>query len=94
VRSFRAVARGQNLGFSRRWVPRGPLGGCTCYCGHSQTGVDEWQLSPPSNEMEWTPPSLRGNKVGIGDVAQASCTIGYELMCAMARGMPIEVIEN
>jgi alanine racemase len=34
---------------------------------------------------------LCGNQVRIDDVARASGTIGYELMCALARRVPVEV---
>ncbi|MGF6245335.1 MULTISPECIES: alanine racemase [Paraburkholderia] len=34
---------------------------------------------------------LWGDQVKIDDVAQASGTIGYELMCALARRVPVEV---
>jgi len=34
---------------------------------------------------------LWGDQVKIDDVAHASGTIGYELMCALARRVPVEV---
>jgi alanine racemase len=34
---------------------------------------------------------LWGDQVKIDDVAEASGTIGYELMCALARRVPVEV---
>jgi alanine racemase len=34
---------------------------------------------------------LWGEQVKIDDVAHASGTIGYELMCALAKRVPVEV---
>jgi len=34
---------------------------------------------------------LWGNNVKIDDVASASGTVGYELMCALARRVPVVV---
>lgn len=35
---------------------------------------------------------LWGNEIKIDEVAKASGTIGYELMCALASRVPVEII--
>ena len=34
----------------------------------------------------------RGDQVKVDDVAEASGTIGYELMCALARRVPVVIV--
>jgi len=34
-----------------------------------------------------------GERLGIDEVAQAAGTIGYELMCALARRVPVRVVD-
>jgi alanine racemase len=37
---------------------------------------------------------LWGDQVSVDDVAEASGTIGYELMCALARRVPVVVADD
>jgi len=41
-----------------------------------------------------TPVELWGNQVPVDAVAQASGTIGYELLCALAARVPVEVVDE
>ncbi|MEW6346493.1 MAG: alanine racemase [Paraburkholderia sp.] len=47
-------------------------------------------LSPCPNARVGSQVELWGNRVKIDDVAHAAGTIGYELMCALARRVPVE----
>lgn len=48
-------------------------------------------LTPCPDAQIGSQVELWGNQVKIDDVASASGTIGYELMCALARRVPVEV---
>jgi len=48
-------------------------------------------LTPCSGARIGSPVQLWGDQVKIDDVANASGTIGYELMCAVARRVPVEI---
>jgi alanine racemase len=48
-------------------------------------------LTPCPTAQVGSEVELWGDQVKIDDVAQASGTIGYELMCALARRVPVEV---
>jgi alanine racemase len=48
-------------------------------------------LTPCPTAQVGSTVELWGDQVKIDDVAQASGTIGYELMCALARRVPVEV---
>ena len=39
-----------------------------------------------------SPVQLWGKEIAIDDVARASETIGYELMCALALRVPVRVV--
>lgn len=47
-------------------------------------------LTPCPNARVGSQVELWGNRVKIDDVAHAAGTIGYELMCALARRVPVE----
>jgi alanine racemase len=48
-------------------------------------------LTPCCGARIGSPVELWGDQVKIDDVANASGTIGYELMCAVARRVPVEI---
>jgi alanine racemase len=48
-------------------------------------------LTPCPNAHVGSQVELWGDQVKIDDVAHAAGTIGYELMCALARRVPVEV---
>lgn len=49
-------------------------------------------LSPVPNAKVGSPVQLWGKDIAIDDVARASETIGYELMCALALRVPVQVV--
>ncbi|AJW95225.1 alanine racemase [Burkholderia gladioli] len=48
-------------------------------------------LTPCPNARIGSPVELWGNQVHVDEVAEAASTIGYELICAIARRVPVEV---
>ncbi|WP_213303624.1 alanine racemase [Paraburkholderia sacchari] len=48
-------------------------------------------LTPCPNAGIGSPVELWGERVKVDEVAEASGTIGYELMCAVARRVPVDV---
>ena len=49
-------------------------------------------LNPVPTATVGSPVQLWGKDIAIDDVARASETIGYELMCALALRVPVQVI--
>ena len=49
-------------------------------------------LTPCPNAGIGSPVELWGDQVKVDDVAEASGTIGYELMCALARRVPVVIV--
>ncbi len=48
-------------------------------------------LTPCPNARIGSPVELWGSQVHVDEVAEAASTIGYELICAIARRVPVEV---
>jgi len=51
-------------------------------------------LTPCPQAAIGSPVELWGDQVKVDDVAEAAGTIGYELMCALARRVPVEVASD
>ncbi|MFP3802190.1 alanine racemase C-terminal domain-containing protein, partial [Paraburkholderia sp. SIMBA_027] len=49
-------------------------------------------LTPCPNAGIGSSVELWGDQVKVDDVAEASGTIGYELMCALARRVPVVIV--
>ncbi|HEY1844424.1 MAG TPA: catabolic alanine racemase DadX [Buttiauxella sp.] len=63
----------------------------TCTVGTVSMDMLAVDLTPCPHAGIGSPVELWGNEVKIDDVASASGTVGYELMCALAQRVPVVV---
>lgn len=71
----------------------GETGGAVCpLAGRVSMDMITVDLSRVPHAMVGTPVELWGRHVPIDEVAAHAGTVGYELMCALARRVPVEVM--